>query len=275
MIDSVAKARADIWQAKGYLPKIGDLAKSYCAPFWWHDQYARPPFAVKANGTMTFIDTGAAKLGVTAHHVLAEWRAASSDRRLVCQVGAISFHEPIMHLIDESEAADLAVFDVSDVFLDGTRATWHRPATWPPSPEVQQGDIVVITGYPGVGRIELGNETSFLTPWFLTRAHQASDSHLAFGLDLAGAHAPGGVGLPSGTDLGGLSGGPVFRVREEPLVTLELVGICYQGSCGIDVMRARRASAIAADGRIVDPDGGWPRRGLLLPGDVAHSGPGS
>jgi hypothetical protein len=56
--------------------------------------------------------------------------------------------------------------------------------------------------------------------------------------------------LPTSPDLGGASGGPVFEIREKPTVSLTLVGFIYEYLLPYEIVFARHASFINADGTL-------------------------
>jgi hypothetical protein len=110
--------------------------------------------------------------------------------------------------------------------------TWVA-SSWPP-PFPNQGDYVGFIGYAadyrrnlGPGRVEL-NPVGGLMP-----VTSASPGGLKCVLPretliaIMGSEVP-----PAGTDLGGMSGGPVFRVRPGPL---ELVGVITEFGENFDV----------------------------------------
>jgi hypothetical protein len=64
------------------------------------------------------------------------------------------------------------------------------------------------------------------------------------------SHWPQGERLDSSPVLGGISGGPVFRIRSEPLETIEFAGIIYESSQMYELVFMRHASYIQADGTL-------------------------
>ncbi len=236
--------------AAGYLPTIQELAKSHSAPFWWHDARRAIGTHIEHNGTVSFVRTDTDLLGVSCAHVHEGWlrdKAANPD--LVCQVGGITF-DPSRHLIDIDERLDLATYGLSDVVVNGSRSVVHSPSCWPPA-DIDEGGLVILGGWPGLLRQEKLGRTDFYFSSFISRVDQASSEHLAVHLNITEAHGPAGLLIPESPDLGGASGGPVFRIREEPLVMLELVGVIYQYSAAFELVRARRASSISSNGTLI------------------------
>ena len=64
------EARVDRLDASGYLTVFEKMIRSMCAPFWWSSRDPNDPLAVvRQNGTISFVNTGQRRLGVTADHV--------------------------------------------------------------------------------------------------------------------------------------------------------------------------------------------------------------
>lgn len=51
-------------------------------------------------------------------------------------------------------------------------------------------------------------------------------------------------------DIGGLSGGPVFRLVSEPLERIELVGLIYEFHASFELVVIHHLSFVQADGRL-------------------------
>jgi hypothetical protein len=59
--------------------------------------------------------------------------------------------------------------------------------------------------------------------------------------------------VPAHADLGGWSGGPVFRIVEQETVTrLEIAGVIYEYTSGYEIVLAHPLSCIAADGTFLE-----------------------
>jgi hypothetical protein len=63
----------------------------------------------------------------------------------------------------------------------------------------------------------------------------------------------GSEALPPGTDLGGMSGGAIYRLSETKLTELTLVGLIYEYSEESEYVLARPLSLVAEDGSIIRP----------------------
>ena len=58
---------------------------------------------------------------------------------------------------------------------------------------------------------------------------QVSEDRVAIQLDLPNSLFTQGVDLGREPDLGGMSGGPVYRFRTSPIETIEFAGVIYGG----------------------------------------------
>jgi hypothetical protein len=201
------------------------------------------------NGTVTVVDPGTGPLAITAEHV---YRAYLKDKEefpeVECQFGNVTL-EPENYLVEANPGLDIATFNLPGVLLAATGVTTHTIPLWPPEP-MTQGEIAILGGYPGKRRNERPGflDSDFVT--FISRVSQASDSHMAFQLNLAESHWPAGENIGTSPDLGGMSGGPVFRLREGPIERLEFVGVVYQAHTEFEIVRARQATHIEKNGKL-------------------------
>ena len=239
------KVALDRAQAAGYLPQVFEIARSATVPIWWSRSSSRLGSAVLHNGTVCAIDTGAECICVTAGHVYSKYleqKAKFSD--LECQIGSVRINLED-YVIDLNTKLDLATFKVSPVLMAGSRVTPHGAPAWPPE-QLEESEIVVVGGYPGLLRIE--EEGRLGTPFvsMLARIAQTSSDHAAIQLNLEDAYWPDGSGgIPPSSELGGLSGGPVLRYRTEPVEYFEVAGFVYEASEEYGLVFARHASCIS------------------------------
>jgi hypothetical protein len=127
-----------------------DVALKNAAPIYWyrrddHSAGGRPRINYAA--TAFFVDTGVARFGVTAKHVLQKAIKAGADPAIVCMLGKAAF-DPRERMIAESDA------DVATFFVDAKEFTtfgWvpHQPpGAWPPRPP-EEGKGVFFGGFRG------------------------------------------------------------------------------------------------------------------------------
>ena len=108
-------------------------------------------------------------------------------------------------------------------------------------------------GYPGIYREERGGEFDFTFAWFAGRVSSVSDRHVGMVLEIATAKSLSSSRIPPNADLGGWSGGPVFRmVDENNIERLELAAIIYEYSPTFEIAFAHPLSSLAEDGSFIE-----------------------
>lgn len=229
-------------------------AHSICAPIFWESGNGQTN-----NGSITILRTDERLLGITNSHVakgLADCRDELGHR---CQIGG-AYLEP-KRLIAEHRTLDLATFELSDVLMGQVAVLSdskvgggivHQAATvstWPIiSPA--ESNPVMYGGYPGAYRSKLpdGN-VNFGFFWFATKVQSVSDKNIGMVIDPTNSISIGKVKLETGADLGGWSGGPVFRVVEQNKIErLELCGIIYEYSTETGIVLAHPLTDLNPDG---------------------------
>lgn len=237
-------------QATGYIDQLEAWAKSCCAPVYYRDDKN-----VQHNGSMTFLNTGGALLGVTAGHVADSMRSfcdGSAGRQ--CQVGNAAFDRSWQ--IERHETLDLATFAISDGFL---AAAGHYAAgvhAWPPNP-VQPRDLVLLCGYPGMYRKNQNALFEVAFVWFAGLVESVSARNVGMALRIATSLTAGSERVPENADLGGWSGGAAFRLVEEALTNglrarLEPAGIIYEYMAGAEIVLAHPLTKIGPTGHFTD-----------------------
>lgn len=179
------------------------------------------------NGSMTFVDTGGAVLGLTARHVAdAVFEHCSGSNP--AQVGAAPLH--LDSYVGAHPEHDLAVFALSEDIVRAARHVPIRAAQWPPPVVVVENEVIAYAGYPGESRLEKadGFDSGFL--WFMAKAHSVSERSIGTYIDVAASTTSDDVPWSPESSFGGWSGGPVFRIKKGPLDEPELVGIIYTAS---------------------------------------------
>ncbi len=243
-MDVNTRVSLDRMERAGYLPALRSIVKSACAPFWWHDNYR-----IQHNGTVCFLQTPKRLIAVTARHVFDKYRRAKIEQpEIRCQFGGTTT-EPEAHLIAESEYLDLATFDVSPVVVAASGASSHAPLTWP-TREVSVGEVLLYDGYPGSLRVEHEVTADLPFQWFAAAPISVTPENVKLHIDLENFHQPlRGANIPN-VELGGISGGPVFRLVSAPIERLELVAFIYESQPSLSLIYARPSHYIAEDGRI-------------------------
>ena len=136
-------------------------AKSHCAPVFWQKNHSE-----QHSGSMTFIRTEQAVLGLTNAHVAHGLMGCNESVGNRCQVGG-AYLDPA-RLIQIHPRLDLASFRLSDVILaqmsflsdySQSESAQHDAASvlnWPLLPP-SEGDPVMYGGYPAVYRKDLAH----------------------------------------------------------------------------------------------------------------------
>lgn len=252
-MDAAHRAALDRAERAGYLPTLRGLAKSFCVPFWWHGSSVDGRYQILRNATVCFVDTGARKIAVTADHVYQQYISdKENDRTLTCQFGGATI-EPERHLIHRSPGQDLATFALSDVHIGATGGSTHRPLTWP-TEQLRLGDVVLLGGYPGVLRLEGSTTADLPFQSFAGAATSVSPWNISLHLDLPNLHWPLHKAEHFNAQLGGMSGGPVFKFIPSPIERLALAGFIYEYQETYELMLARPASCIGRDGVVISDD---------------------
>jgi hypothetical protein len=248
-LSAAQKKLTDVAEAHGYLPTYRSIIREMCASFWWHGHDEQGKHRILQNGTVCFVDTGHELIAVTAAHVLNGYiaeRRAKPD--IVCQLGNITY-DPEHHVIDIDTHLDLATFKVSAVVIAGAGCSPSRPLTWPPAP-VAIGDVLLCGGHPGAIRQERESIAEMPFQWFLATA-AASNENIGLSLELNDCYVPRTHKPLSNQELGGMSGGPVFKyIRPAPIERIELVGFIYEFQQTLGLMFARPAKYIDEQGQI-------------------------
>jgi hypothetical protein len=244
------KQALDLAEASGYLPHIRAIAQNATAALWWSRASLPIGSAVLHNGTLCAINTGEKTICVTAGHVYSKYLEHKREfADIECQVGSVRVNLED-YLIDHNTSLDLATFEISPILLASSRVSVHGAPKWPPT-QLQESEIVILGGYPGMLRIEQSGKLGTPFVSFIARVAQASTDHSAIQLNLEDSYWPDGSGgLAPQSELGGMSGGPLFRYRSENLEYLELAGFIYEASASYGIVFARHASCIDGAGRI-------------------------
>jgi hypothetical protein len=243
-----------------------NFAVSVTAPLFWAIRQANGGYVAK-NGSAFFLNTGKRLFGVTAHHVIEEWRHDRSRHDevhyfLSGQGWACRFTDD--WLIDADPAIDIATFDITPEQLKLIdRAVLTGPQkSWPPAPPKIDGRIYYC-GFPGLGRVwpSPSSEIRFGTVVSSGAASSVSELDISTVINREYLHPILGQGVPpEDFDYGGMSGGPILSVVETPLHSWVLAGIIYPGPnpsgdpeqsiAGLNIIKARRAHFILPDGTL-------------------------
>lgn len=178
---------------------------------------------------MTFLQTPTRIVGLTNKHVATKISSLADDPNITLQLGGARFDPD--RLIDVHPDLDLASYDVSDVLLATAGHMAGTVTEWPiqlPS----ESDALIVGGWPAVFREPTSEDrTDFGFLWVAGRINGVSDRMISINLQLENSTAISESFAVAGTDLGGWSGGPVFRCIDTGLIEhIEVCGLIFEGS---------------------------------------------
>jgi len=207
------------------------------------------------NGTASLVNFGNGPIAITCYHVLEPYKVAiRQNSGSIFQIGNLKF-DPLAQIIDENESMDIVTISIEDNQLDellygGNKGKLiFEPYKWPPN-EVKESDFVAFGGFPGEWReIMPRSEIAFDTySSGGCRVASVADDHFVCQFEreywVKTLDFQGSENLRC---LGGMSGGPVFILRE---FHWEFVGIIYEFSETFELMFIRPARLINSDGSI-------------------------
>jgi hypothetical protein len=249
-----AEDRAEV--LKILIARMDPWAVSCVSYFRWNRRTLVGTTAI-SNGSCFFLDFSGRLFLVTAAHVhdgYLEAKEKSGKNNIVCHIENILFDpEARLHAIDRN--LDIAIFDFSydDLIKMGKQAV--ETVHWPP-PAPSADSAVFFGGFPGNSRFWLGaSAVSFGLYMGHTPITTITDRQITCRFDreafipVAGLKTP-----PPGTDLGGMSGGPLLVPlgTEEGVWHYCLGGVITQAQMSKDfeIVVAVRAHFINSDGTI-------------------------
>lgn len=239
----------DRLERSGYLGVLRNLVRSHTCPIWWWDDDNSGTEIILHNGTMSFVNTGSSVLRITADHVYQQYLIDREEHEgAKCQVGNVTV-ELERYLVSRDANFDIAVFELTPVLLGATGASIHNAPRWPPV-NLRPSDLVIVGGYPGKGREERSMSVVHDFHTFIGRVGHSSDDHASLYLNIPESYWPQGSPIGGQPDLGGISGGPAFRLISEPIETIEMVALVYEANQAYELVFARHLSQVSANGRL-------------------------
>jgi hypothetical protein len=235
------------------------LVAGITAPIFWACEINS--VYVTKNGSCFFANCGRGPLMVTAAHIYEQFKIDSEQHNIVAsQVGNAAF--PLQdRLIESIIDLDIAMFDLTPNELLKIKRSLFVGAQrhWPPEPpEVNSGILYAV--FPGLERsvIPQFRLAEFRYLRGLGVATSVSSRDISFQIEREElVHVPGlEPTIPDNYQFGGISGGPMLAIKERNGIRgYELAGVIYEGpqdenQLGIEILRARRADFINADGTL-------------------------
>lgn len=232
----------------GAMAALEQCAKELTAPFYWYGETPPTDEGEPSGGTICFVYTGQTLLGVSAAHVhRACVEFVESSPGASCQIGGHSFN-PADRMIDIDDRIDLVTYNLSAIQVTAAGAYAYSPMSWPPNSS--DTDHVYVGGWLWSMTADYTHESTHSFVSFVGKLTAQSSRNLVMGV-FKSTSVPWGSGfLPPNANLGGMSGGPLYAIRTEPLMRLELIGITYKYDQNSETVYARPVSLIRSDGRL-------------------------
>ena len=119
--------------------------------------------------------------------------------------------------IEHSDRLDIATFDISEGLIRNIGKEVSPLRGWPPQPP-QEGEAIMLAGYPGIDRLEpLNFKANFGLFTALGVARVVSNEQITWAVDREFfINSQNITPLPPNYDLGGISGGPLISWFETP-----------------------------------------------------------
>jgi hypothetical protein len=246
----IDEARARELVAGPYGEESKRFASACCVPLLWSPAGNSDLHALR-NGTVTLARTATRLLGITAAHVLRGYENDVEENALDVQIANAMLEDLPQRVIAVSDDLDLATIDLDGGLFE--RLGWEvfPLSVWPPKPPDPDRGIMLcgfparLIQSPAPGQFAFGPFSALgiasavgldQATWRISRDHLVNAPNT----------------MPAGFDLGGISGGPMLAVRENPngLVVFRLAGIISESQSELEYVVAKRADFIQDDGRI-------------------------
>lgn len=255
------------YQSRAVDKIILDFTLKACVSLYWHNQ--TEPWPRKLRGGSCFIIRFASRLvGVTAAHVVREFRDSSAkNQTIICQLHNVIF-DLAGAVIDMDEELDIATFAVSEDHLEKIdRIAFDCSTEWPPPP-LGRPCALSLAGFPeSMRQVREDSSATFAAYGALTVADDFTDCGILVTFDPArDRQVDGAPKPPLKYNLSGCSGGPVIehkvlngrRVCFPVGIIVAGAGKCQKGVVReFDMIRIRRIDVIREDGTISRSTAGW------------------
>lgn len=206
-------------------------------------------------GTATLVQLPVGAVAITCEHVVRQALASRAESsETLFQIGD-SVIDLEMQLIDQNQERDIATILIAESQLKNVLVgeeigtSLFAPVTWPPARPTEQ-DYVAFGGFPGALReIKSFQDLSF-GAWSSAASQVHSSSDRQFATRFERERWEQAYGNPihmTLSELGGMSGGPAFVLRD---LHWELVGIVKEYHEAYDAMFFASLASVRANGTI-------------------------
>jgi hypothetical protein len=223
----------------------------FCKPVFFGLPPRRGVPATVMNGTGTLLLSGKQHLILTCDHVISEYeRLKAENTEHVFGVGNCSF-DPSPQFIARDRALDYAVIKITEAQAAGVIGgsggigeAFLSLHEWPTAP-ARIDEFMTYGGFPAeLQRVESEAEINFGT--YSSGACRVSDAHGDYiACEFERAYWVQNFGEVEPEKIGGLSGGPVFKIRNQGgLTTYHFMGIIFQYHADPETLFIRSAHAM-------------------------------
>jgi hypothetical protein len=211
--------------------ELNKMLATYMVPLCiWDNEMPSP----SSNGTMSLLQIGANKYGITCNHVIQHYETVKNNNKKVrFQIGKIDVN-PLDLVINRDFQNDLAILNLNRIdenylqVFNGLQINFFKPIHWPPN-DLDDNNLLFLGGYPGKMRLSKGNGKTILKSFTYGPfgIHRIDDNKIVCQFRRENWDSFFGCLELIPADLGGISGGPVFVLRKSAsgLLYIELIGI--------------------------------------------------
>lgn len=235
-------------------PLAEEMAKfplRFCKPVFFGLPPRRGVPATVMNGTGTLLLAGNQYLILTCDHVISGYdRLKTENNEYVFGVGNCSF-DPTPQLIARDRTLDYAVIKITEAQAAGVIGgsggigeAFFPINEWPTAP-ASANEFVAYGGFPAeLQKVESEREINFGT--YSSGACRISDVHGDYiACEFERAYWVQNFGEVEPEKIGGLSGGPAFKIRNQGgLTTYHFMGIIFQYHADPETLFIRSAHAM-------------------------------
>lgn len=169
-------------------------------------------------------------------------------------IGKVEVTDLKKRIISINDHLDLAVIDLSNGLneaLEDSGKMFFESKEWPPFTDCKKGDLVYLAGFPGVFREDSEIYSSVYFTAILDQVIEVTDRRLLVQFNRENwVKSLGMKDIEELKRLGGFSGGPVFKFRDDQP---ELVGFIFEeGGNFFDGVQIIKSNLILSNGEIVN-----------------------
>lgn len=220
------------------------------AIYWGEAVRGQTP-RIRNSGTLVFLDAGQGPFAVSAHHVIEVYRQAlAQEPGLVCYVSN-EVYDPLAHIIAADPRHDLVTLSLTESVIRVAEKKIHvHPREWPPRPP-QQGRGVFFGGYRGQDREQLADRLGLGFMGGVGTATAVTEDRVTIQFEREEwVHSVTLQEPAPNSPWGGASGGPVFALVQNGIMSWQLAGIISEFSADFEILIAHSLRHFRPDGHL-------------------------